>query len=348
MQSIRVLIADDSPTARLAMRALLGDATDLVVIGEAENGIQAVEQTAKLHPDVVIMDVHMPVLDGIEATRRIMQNTPTPIVVVSAVTQRDVDLSLSATQAGALIALPKPDSPSSARYPEQRAEIVAMVRAMAQVKVVRRWASERRITTRPHRHASSRRVDLIAIAASTGGPAALRTIVRDLPANLEVPIVVVQHIARDFTAGFAHWLGDGVPLVSTLAGSNAPLLPGRIHVAPDDVHVGVSADRSAVFSHAAPIQGFRPSATFLFHSIAQSLGGAAIGVVLTGMGTDGADGLVALRQAGGYVIGQDEATSVVFGMAQEAWSRGAVDELLPIGRIAERLIELVRAGRHDG
>ncbi|MGH7443831.1 MAG: chemotaxis-specific protein-glutamate methyltransferase CheB [Longimicrobiales bacterium] len=348
MQPTRVLIADDSPTARLLMRAILSEEPDLQTVGEAANGAEAVELTEKLRPDVVVMDVHMPVLDGIEATRQIMQHAPTPIVMVSAVTQRDVDLSLTATQAGALIALPKPDSPTSPRYREQRAELVAMVRAMAQVKVVRRWAADRRASPRPHRRAAAGNVELIAIAASTGGPAALRTVIGHLPANLEVPIVVVQHIARDFTAGFARWLGEGLPLDTVLAASNTELRAGRVYVAPEDVHTGVNDGPRLVFSHAAPIEGFRPSATFLFESLARSFGGAAVGVVLTGMGSDGANGLVALRQAGGYVIGQDEATSIVYGMAQEAWLRGAVDELLPLDRIAERLVELVRAERDDG
>ncbi len=344
MQRTRVLIADDSPTARMLMRSILEGAPDLEIVGVAANGEEAVELTEQLRPDVVLMDVHMPVLDGIDATKEIMSRAPTPIVIVSAVTQRDVDLSLSATQAGAVLALPKPGSPGSASFEVQSAELVSMLRAMAQVKVVRRWAPERRQEVRPPRAAPRGRVEVIAIAASTGGPAALRTLLGGLPPGLGAPIVIVQHIARDFTAGFTHWLGDGLPLPVRLAVRNEPLLAGVVYVAPDDVHTGVTPDGTIRFSHAAPIDGFRPSATFLFRSVAQAFGSTAVGVILTGMGSDGAQGLLTLRAAGGYVIGQDEASSVVFGMAQEAWRSGAVDELLPLDRISGRLLELVRTG----
>ena len=340
MSPIRVLIVDDSPTARTLMRAILSEEPDMQVVGEASDGRAAVDLTEELRPDVVVMDVHMPVLDGIAATREIMTQAPTPIVIVSAVTQREVDLSLSATEAGALIALPKPDSPMSPRFGEQRAHLVSMVRAMANVKVVRRWMPERRTLPRPPRRTGTRALEIVAIAASTGGPAALRTVLGGLGTAFPAPIVIVQHIARDFTAGFAHWLGDGLAARVQLATRDAELEPGCVYVAPDDAHVGVRADGHIVLSNAPPINGFRPSATYLFASIAREYGAHATGVVLTGMGSDGADGLLALRRAGGYVIGQDEASSIVFGMAQEAWERGGVDELLPLDRIAERLSQL--------
>lgn len=344
MSSTRVLIADDSPTARTLMDAIVGAEPDLKVVGIAHNGLEAVQLTERLKPDIVLMDVHMPVLDGIAATREIMARVPTPIVIVSAVTQRDVDLSLTATQAGALIALPKPDSPGSERYEEQRAELISMIRAMSQVKVVRRWSNERRTAGRSHRRVRPAAIDLVAVAASTGGPAALRELLARLPADFDVPVLLVQHIARDFTSGFAHWLGGGLPLTVKLAESAAELRPGAVYVAPDNVHLGVARGSRIEIAHSAPIDGFRPSATYLFESVARSVGNRAVGVIMTGMGSDGAAGLVRLHDAGGYVIGQNEASSIVYGMAKEAWERGAVDELLPLDRIAPRLVELVRSG----
>ncbi len=343
MMRMRVLIADDSATARTMLRSILEAEPDIEVIAEATNGAEAVELVTRLEPDIVLMDVHMPVLDGIDATKEIMARAPTPIVIVSAATQRDVDLSMSAMQAGAMLALPKPDSPTSPRFRQQRSELVDMVRAMAQVKVVRRWADERRGRPRTRR-TSSGQIRVIAVAASTGGPAALRALLLGLPSRIGVPIVIVQHIARDFTVGFARWLGDGLPLPVRLAYNGEPMQPGVVYVAPDDVHTGVSSDRRLSFSHEPPIDGFRPSATHLFTSVARNFGADALGVVLTGMGSDGAQGLVELRRAGGYVIGQDEATSIVYGMAQEAARAGAVDELLPLERIAGRIVELVREG----
>lgn len=345
MQTVRVLLADDSMTARTMMRSILESEDHIRIVGEAKNGVEAVEMTRELQPDIVLMDVHMPVMDGIDATKEIMARAPTPILIVSAATQRDVDLSLSATQAGALLALPKPDSPTSPRFEEQRAELVAMVRALSQVKVVRRWVDERRARPRAGRARASGRIQVIAIAASTGGPAALRTVLMGLPSRVGVPIVIVQHIARDFTAGFARWLGDGLPLPVKLAGRDEPMEPGVVYVAPDNTHTGVTADRTICFSGEGPIGGFRPSATYLFASAARAFGADALGVVLTGMGSDGVQGLLELKRAGGYVIGQDEPSSVVYGMAQEAARVGAIDEMLPLDRIAPRLVELVREGR---
>ncbi len=346
MDSIRVLIADDSPTSRTLIRSIVEGEPDLRLVGEAVNGEEAVEMTNRLRPDVVLMDVHMPILDGIAATRAIMARAPTPIVVVSAVTRDDVDLSLTATQAGALIALPKPDSPSSPRFEQQRREIVAMVRAMAQVKVVRRWNEE--AGARPKTRASNipRSVEVVAIAASTGGPAAVREMLGALPRSFPAPLVLVQHIARDFTEGLVHWLAGGSNLPVRLASEYGQMEPGVVYVAPDDHHTGVRRDLRIQLSSAPPIQGFRPSANFLFNSLASSYGDRSVGIILTGMGSDGVSGLLALREAGGYVIGQDERTSVIFGMASEAWRRNAVDELLPLPRIASRLMELVQ--RRDG
>ena len=341
---IRVLIADDSPTARALLRAILDAQPDLRVVGEAVNGNEAVASTEALRPDVVLMDVHMPELDGIEATREIMARRATPIVVVSSVSQRDVDLSLQATEAGALVALPKPEGPSSPRFREQSDQIVSMVRAMAGVKVVRRWSLEKRAPQHRVGTSQARDVRVVGIAASTGGPPALRALLSELPSDFPAPIVIVQHIARDFTAGFAHWLGDGSPLPVRLAQRGEPLRPAHVYVAPDDVHLRVGQDLSVNFSSAPPLNGFRPSATHLFESIAAAHGARGLGVVLTGMGSDGADGLAALRAAGGYVIGQDEGSSVVFGMAQEALRRGGVDELLPMERIASRIVTLVGQG----
>ena len=344
MQSIKVLIADDSATARAVMRTIFESEPDIHIVGEAQNGVEAVEMTRELEPDIVLMDVVMPLMDGIDATKEIMARAPTPILVVSAVTQRGVDLSLSATQAGALLALPKPDSPLSPRFAEQRAELIGMVRALSQVKVVRRWSQDRR--TRPRlRSSPSGQIQVIAIAASTGGPAALRALLTGLPSRMGVPIVIVQHIASDFTAGFVHWLGDGLPLSVRLAQRDEPMMPGVVYVAPEDRHTGVTSEHTICFSSEGPIGGFRPSATYLFSSVARAFGADGLGVVLTGMGSDGVQGLIELRRAGGYVIGQDEESSVVYGMAQEAVRAGATDEVLALDRIAPRLVELVSEGR---
>jgi two-component system chemotaxis response regulator CheB len=339
---IRTVVADDSPTARQLLAAILHETGEFRVIAEATNGREAVELAGRVEPDLIIMDVHMPVLDGLQATREIMMRSPRPILIVSAVSARDVDLSLSATEAGALMALPKPTGPASPRFAELRDQLVAMARAMAQVKVVRRWQSERRAAPRARLQSTAvGPVELIAMAASTGGPAALRAILDDLPPDLPAPILVVQHIARDFTRGFVDWLGGGQGLRVTLAEHDRPLEPATVYVAPDDCHLGVRNDGRAVLSSAPAIGGFRPSATHLFASVGAAFGARAAAVILTGMGSDGADGLETAHRAGTFVIAQDEATSIVFGMAREAIARGAADCILPLERIAQRLTTLV-------
>ena len=342
----RVVLADDSATARELLRAILQHDGDIRVVGEATDGGAAVSLVTRERPDLVVMDVHMPVMDGLQATKEIMMRAPTPIIIVSAVTQRDVDLSLSATQAGALLALPKPEAPGSPRFQRAADELRSMVRAMAQVKVVRHWSpgTPRGDIARPRE--PIRRPSLVAIAASTGGPAALRRLLIDIPRGFPAPILIVQHIARDFTAGFVEWLAGSCALPIALAADGEPLAPGRVFVAPDDTHLGVTADGRAQLSKAPPIGGFRPSANYLFESAARAVGPRLLAIVLTGMGSDGAEGLVAARRAGAYVIAQDEASSVVYGMAGEAVGRGAVDTVASLDGIARYLVELTEGVTH--
>lgn len=342
---IRVIVADDSATARHLLRAILEREGDIRVIAEAHDGAEAVALVQERRPDLVIMDVHMPLADGLQATKEIMVRAPTPILIVSAATQRDVDLSLSATQAGALMALPKPESPASPNFEAHAAELRSMARAMSQVKVVRHWSVTDRAQLdqpRPAREAPA----ILAIAASTGGPAAIRRVLMDLPPTYPTPILIVQHIARDFTSAFVDWLGGSCALPVKLPTDRELLRAGTAYVAPDDVHLGVTADGRARLTRDAPIEGFRPSATHLFRSAAEAYGPQLVAVVLTGMGADGADGLAVAHDAGAYVIAQDEASSVVYGMAGEAVRRGAVDVVMPIDHIAVRLIELAKSADH--
>jgi two-component system, chemotaxis family, protein-glutamate methylesterase/glutaminase len=344
---IRVLLADDSPTARQMLRAILEREGDIRVIAEAHDGAEAVSLVEECRPDLVVMDVHMPVADGLEATKEIMMRAPTPILIVSAVSQRDVDLSLSATQAGALMALAKPAGVGTRRFEDAAAELRSMARAMSQVKVVRRWsrppAAPQELQRRPTR---STDYAAVAIAASTGGPAALRRLLMDLPRTFPVPILLVQHIARDFTAGFVEWLGGSCALHVKLAVDGEPLRPGVVYVAPDGLHLGVTAEGRVRLSDGPAIAGFRPSASHLFASAGTVFRERLLAVVLTGMGTDGADGLETAHEAGAYVIAQDEASSVVYGMAQEAVRRGAVDAIVPLDRMAARLVDVVTKEAH--
>ena len=349
MTDIKVLVCEDSPTARALLVGMLGSASGLVVIGEAANGIEAVEMTRKLRPDVITMDIQMPGIDGFEATKRIMAEQPTPIVIVSSLDVTSVHISMQALEAGALAVLPKPVGPTSAGYAQACRYVAATVRSMSQVKLVRRWVDAPPYKGPPAPVVVSSggpvAARIIAIAASTGGPAALRKIFADLPTSFSVPIVFVQHIALGFAQGFARWLDELSPIRVKIANAGELLAPGIAYLAPDDQHLGVSDRSTVVLSSAAPIGNFRPSGSFLFDSVAKAFGRSAVGVILTGMGTDGVDGLRVLKASGGRVIAQDEASSDIFGMPGATLAAGLPDSVLPLDAIAGHLQRLAWVAR---
>lgn len=345
MPPIRVLIVDDSPTARALIAAVLRSAPGLEIAGEARDGNEAVVRAKALRPDVITMDFQMPEVDGFSATRRIMLEAPTPIVIVSgSLDVRDVVISMEAMRAGALAIVAKPPSPAAPEFERASRQFAATVRAMSQVKIVRRFStsSPPAPTPLPPRPAlvATEKKKIIGIAASTGGPAALHRILSDLGGPPRVPVLVVQHIAIGFAEGLASWLATAVKMPVKLAYDHEPLLPGTVYLSPDQRHLAVGPDGCAEIVSAAPVHGFRPSANVLFESIAQRFGGSGAGVILTGMGEDGVEGLRKLGEAGGFVIAQDEESSAVFGMPRAAIDAGVVNAVLPLDMVAARLREL--------
>lgn len=328
---MRVVIAEDSTTARELLVSICERDPLLTVVGQAADGEQAVRLTRRLRPSVVLMDVYMPVLDGVEATKQIMREVPTPIVMVTAGTQpHDVEIGLSALRFGALTVLPKPSGPETAEFQERAQRMVAMVKALSEVKVIRRRGrGPSAIPTR-----ASPRGRLVAVAASTGGPPALSRFLQELPADLSAPVVVVQHIVEGFLPGLVGWLRTEVPFQVSLAADEQPLEAGSVYLAPDGFHLEVDADLRARLTNAEPVSGFRPSATVLFRSVARSLGPAGIGVVLTGMGDDGLTGVRALHDAGGRVLVQDERTSAVYGMPRAVADAGLAHLIGPVEQLA--------------
>lgn len=339
-----VLVADDSPVARRLIVHILGGDPRFRVIAEAANGDEAVELATRHSPDVIVMDIVMPSTDGLEATRRIMEVLPTPIVLVSSTHDpTDVNMSFQALQAGALTLVAKPSGPQAPNFLRESAALKDTVKLMADVKLIRRRPAgrpESGVLARPAPAAGSRSqpVEIVAIAASTGGPAALATILGALPASVPVPIVVVQHITPGFHEGLVQWLDSSSALPVRLARDHEPLQEGVILVAPANAHLGVTRGGRVALSSDPPIGGHRPSATHLFATVADAYGASAVGAILTGMGMDGVAGLRLLKDAGGLVLAQDEATSVVYGMPRKAASMGVVDQILPVGRIAGALV----------
>jgi two-component system chemotaxis response regulator CheB len=359
-QTLRVLVTEDSVVARALIVSILNRDPGLEVVGEARDGEQAVKFAAELEPDVITMDVHMPKVDGLEATRRIMTETPTPIVVISAIDPRDVQISVEALESGALAVLAKPTGPTAPDFAERSSEIVSTVKTMAGVRVVTRRprlvprtpsradaapAAPRAPAAPPPSTSSRRKVDVLGIGSSTGGPDALGKIIGALPAVAPVPILIVQHITVGFHQGLVDWLNNVTPLDVKLGEDGHKPQAGEIILAPGRHHMAVDRNRRIVLSEESPVRGHRPSATHMFKSIASVYGANGLGVILTGMGDDGADGLVELRRAGGWVIGQDEATSVVYGMPREAFNRGGVSEQLPLGEIARAITAAWSRGR---
>ncbi|HJN13590.1 MAG: chemotaxis-specific protein-glutamate methyltransferase CheB [Pirellulaceae bacterium] len=371
---LRVLVVDDSPTARALLAAILSNDDEMTIVGEANSGPSAVEMTAQLRPDVITMDIHMPGMSGFDATKQIMIDTPTPIVIVSASTMEDeVASGMRALRAGALTVLRKPPGPEAANYEEACSELVETVRSMADVKVVRHFRpSQPEIPLATTEGTGSRepanedcsvanRGDrvlgpgvcvasdrgIVAIAASTGGPPAIQQVLANLPADFPLPILIVQHIAKGFSDGFAQWLNSTVALPVMTAQAGVPLSVGRVYVAPEERHLGVSRSRAIEISDSPPIAGFRPSASYLFNSVAGVYRDATLAVIMTGMGSDGLDGLRVVKQCGGTVIAQDQASSVVFGMPGAALRAKIVDDTVGLDQIAGKILqfELLRTSR---
>jgi two-component system chemotaxis response regulator CheB len=345
---IKIVLVDDSATSREMLLGLFQDSPDVQIVGTGFNGEDAVALVNRLHPDVVIMDIKMPKLDGLEATKRIMRENPTPIVLVSgSKMSKDVDLTFKALRAGALTVLDKPGM----NDPQTCSQIVKTVRLMADVPVIHHWRTRDASIKAPQptqvlelagdfdlkikEYISE--IKVIGIAASTGGPAALLTVLRGLTKDFPLPILVVQHITEGFAGGLARWLKTNLSLEVVLASEREMLKPGKVYLAPDDFHLQVDQRSMIQLTKDAAYKGLRPSANNLFASMAHVFGHHAFGIILTGMGDDGANGAVALHAAHGLVVVQDEQSSVVYGMPREIKMRNAADYVLNLEQIASLL-----------
>lgn len=342
---IRVLIVEDSLTVREHLAEVLGAAPELEVIGQAEDGKTAIELCQKLRPDVITLDMMLPVMTGLAATEYIMAYCPTPILIVSASTNRgEVFRTYEALAAGAVDVLEKPLG--NERDAEWERRLIATLKLVSRIKVI----THPRARLGPHRTAAAplppaplrRPADmcrLIAIGASTGGPGAVLEILRSLPERFPIPILLVIHLGRPFATSFAEWLDGQSPLRVSYArdGETLPKVgEGRIVMAPPDHHLVVHHGRLTL-TDAPERHSCKPSVDVLFESLAAELGASCVACLLTGMGRDGADGLLAIRRAGGTTLAQDEATSVVFGMPREAILLGAVERVLPLQQFAPTL-----------
>jgi two-component system chemotaxis response regulator CheB len=348
---IKVLVADDSPVVRMLLVHLLNADPGMQVIGSVNDGQAALEflHSSPQRPDVVLMDIHMPRMDGFEATRRIMETLPLPIVICTATADpKELAIAFRSMEAGALACVEKPVASEHPDFHLRAHHLLQTLRLMSEVKVVRRWPRREALeTVRPNVLADSRlqraAIKLIGIGASTGGPPVLQTILSGLPKDFPVPLLIVQHITRGFLPGMVEWLNQTTGLQVDIAAHGVCPLPGHAYIAPDDFHLGVSPGGRMLLARTAPENGLRPAVAYLFRSLADTAGPCAIGILLTGMGKDGAVELRRMKDRGAFTIAQDRESSIVHGMPGEAIALGAATQVLPANSIAGALIaQLVR------
>lgn len=349
MKKIRVLIIEDSPVVRELLRHIIGSDSRLEVVGAAGTAEEGLALLEKLRPDVISLDIRLPGMNGLDATLEIMATRPTPIVVVSASVQDDeLNIAMNALRAGALTVVEKPVGVTSEAYQALANQLCNQLAIMSQVKVVRQARRRGLNFGTAVAPAASESADLrwdrvrpkvLGLVASTGGPNALSRVLTGLGRDFPVPILIVQHMTPSFLDGFIQWLGQVTGFPTVLAADGVEPRPATLYLPPADHHLEVSCGRLRLTT-APPVVNQRPSGTILFNSLAREYGEAAIGVLLTGMGTDGADGLLAMRRAGAFTIAEDESTTVIFGMPGEALRLGAVRASLPLDAIAPRLREL--------
>ena len=373
--AVPVVLVDDSRVQRRFLRAALESTPEFEVIGEARNGREAVAMVERLGPAAVLMDLELPVMNGIEAIERIMASRPTPIVVYSAFVDTEHSTNaIEALAAGAVDVFAKPTWGEGGRLDEYADEIRRRLRVAARVKVIthprgrlrgsaaartepkalpqpepqashprnaRPAATTAVVAARP-RGAATHQIKLVAIGASTGGPQALATVLSHFPAGFEPAVLVVQHMAEGFIPGLVSWLDGLVALPVVQGESGRRLQPGTVTVAPSGLNLLVREQLRVVCEPAPERQFHVPGVDASFESIAESVGAEAVGVVLTGMGRDGAIGLKAMRERGAITIGQDEATCAVYGMPQAAYAAGAVQYQLPVAEIGPAVVACVR------
>ncbi len=355
---IKVLVVEDSLVAREYLVHILNSDPGIEVIGTAHNGIEAVEAVDRLRPNVVTMDINMPVMDGLDATRRIMETNPVPIVIVSGVWDpKEVETTFKAMEAGALAIIQRPVGIGHPDAGDMAKEMLLKVKLMSEVKVVRRWGRygqkkypQKADTPGPAHEVvpsrASREVALVAIGASTGGPLVIRTILDALPKDFPASILIVQHIAAGFLKGMVHWLAETSGVTVKIAEHGERLLPGHAYLAPDGFNLGVDCGGRLYLDSGETKDSLRPSVAYLFRSVAESFGGKAIGLLLTGMGGDGAEELKLMKERGAVTIAQDKDSSVIYGMPGLAVELGAATYVLSPERITAALKVLAKGGTY--
>ena len=344
-KKIKVIIVDDSISIRKFFTSLLSFDPNIEVIATAEDPFVALDLIEKLKPDVITLDLHMPKMDGLTFLEKMMKICPTPTIIVSSFAKENSENALKALALGAIDIFPKQVITPGSNVEPIAQSLITKVRSASHA-ILNNKVKEIPITKQievellPNLPIKEQKIKIISIAASTGGTVALKNLLSKLPANIP-SILIVQHMPKEFLISFAESLSRVCQFELKVAENNDEVLPGKAYLAPGDIHMELIRMQNSYFIRLIEgtlIHGVRPSANPLFSSVARNVGKHAIGVILTGMGSDGSEGLYEMKKAGSYNIAQDEATSVVFGMPKKAIAKGAIDIVLPLDKIPERII----------
>jgi two-component system, chemotaxis family, protein-glutamate methylesterase/glutaminase len=349
----RVVVVDDSAFMRKLITEMVQSSDEFEVVATAMNGEEGLREIRELDPDIVTLDIEMPVMDGLVALEQIMKTAPRPVVMLSAAgSQKGADMTIRALELGAVEFVRKPSGPISIDLVTVKEQLIGALRAAAKtnlrgLKSGLRRTPPKRPAQSPTTEAPSGPSRVVAIACSTGGPRALAEVIPHIPADLGLAVLVVQHMPKDFTRSLAQRLDLTSPMPVAEAVDNEPVAANRVYLAPGGMHMTVLNSPTGPLirlDSGAPVWGVRPAADPLFKSVASVFGKKAIGVILTGMGRDGAEGLKVLRAAGGVGVVQDEASSLIYGMPQAALAAGGADHVVAVTDIAKALVDIVGAG----
>lgn len=347
--TVKVLIVDDSAYMRVVLKDMLQSEQGMHVVGTARNGIEAVDKVKALSPDVVLLDIQMPKMDGLAALQRIMKEHPTRVLMLSAMNKMDVQLPLKALEMGAVDFIPKPSGPVSIDIVRYKKSIVDLIRSAfaARMDVLRKMKGPLQVEQLELTKSAPKRPlpKAVVLAASTGGPRSLEVVFASLPRSLPATLFIVQHIPAEFSSSFASRLNAAKGPQVILARDGDVPEPGKAYLAPGGLHLKLSPATGGGsvlrLDEGAPVQFVRPSADVLLESAARVYGSGLMAIIMTGMGSDGAKGAKAVKAAGGRVLAQDEATSVIFGMAKAVVAEGTADEVVPLMGIPRKIIQFV-------
>lgn len=342
---VKILIVEDSISVCKVLTDILNSDESIIVTGVAHNGKEAIEMACCLKPDLITMDINMPEMDGLEATKQIMARNPVPIVIICAsALEIETGMAFKAISYGALDVIDKRQT-GIAGNDEHKKKLIEKIKFLSRIKVIRHplaaFSNKNQIKKSfavPDKQNSDR---IIAIAASTGGPNSILKLLKDFPKNLPCGVVIVQHITTGFLEGLVHWLNSECRIKVKVAENSEEIRSGMVYMAPTDFQMRVTEERKIYISSEPVYNGHRPSADILLESVANIYKDKAIGIILTGMGKDGAMGIKAIKQKNGKTIAQDEKSCAVFGMPKAAIDMGAVDNVMPLEKITEAIMQML-------